>query len=81
MSEQIWSSVLYLLPAGAAPRCEESGDGNKLISFSLSLLLPSVGGTDMICLGGSGSSFLGLVTSEADVPSKQQRECEDKQGK
>lgn len=74
MSEHIWSPVLYLLPAGTAPRCEESGDGNKLMAFSFSLLLPSVGGTDMICLDGSGSSPSGLVMLEADVPSKQSKE-------
>lgn len=73
MSKQIQSPVLYLLPAGTAPRCEESGKGNKLMAFSLSLTLPSVGGTDMICLGGSDSSFSGLVTLEADVPSKQSK--------
>lgn len=58
------------MPDGTAPRCEESGDGNKLRAFSLSLLLPSVGGTDMICLGGSGSSFSGLVMLKADVQSR-----------
>lgn len=73
MSEQIQSPALYLLPDGTAPMCEESGDGSKFMAFSLSLLLPSVGGTDMICLGGSGSSFSGLVMLEADVPSKQSK--------
>lgn len=70
MSEHIRSPVLYLLPAETAPRCEESGNGIKLRAFSFSLLLPSVGGTDMICLGGSGSSFSRLVMLEADVPAK-----------
>lgn len=62
------------MPDGTAPRREESGDGNKLRAFSLSLLLPSVRGTDMMCLGGPGSSFSGLVMLEADVPSKQSKE-------
>lgn len=65
--------MLYLLLAWTAARCEESGDGDKFMAFSFSLLLSSVGSTDMICLGGSSSSFPGLMMLEADVPSKQSK--------
>lgn len=58
------------LLAGTAARCEESGDGDKFMAFSFSLLLSSMGRTDMICLGGSSSSFPGLVMLEADVQSR-----------
>lgn len=76
------SPVLYLLPAETAPRCEESGHGIRLMAFSFSLILPSVGGIDMICLGGSGSSFSRLGMLEADVPAKQSKgKIKDNQGK
>jgi len=73
--KQIQNLLLYLLPAGGTPRCEESGDGNRLISFSLSLFLFSVGVKDMFsCLGGStSSSFSDLAISEADTPSKENK--------
>lgn len=76
MLEQIQNLLLYLLPAGDTPRYEESGDGNRLISFSLSLFLFSVGVKDTFsCLGGSTSSaFSELVILEADVPSKENKE-------
>lgn len=75
MLEQIQNLLLYLLPVGDTPRCEESGDGNRLISFSLSLFLFSVGVKDMFsCFCGStSSSFSELVTLEADVPSKENK--------
>ena len=75
MLEQIQNLLLYLLPAGDTPTCEESGDGNRLISFSLSLFLFSVGVKDMFsCLGSStSSSFPEWVILEADVPSKENK--------
>lgn len=67
--------LFHLLHAGDIPSCEESGDGNKLISFSLSLFLFSVGVKDMFsCLGGStSSSFSELVILEGDIPAKENK--------
>lgn len=75
VSKQI-SLLLHLPRAGDTPSCEESGDGNKLISFSLSLFLLSVGVKDMFsCLGGSiSSSFSELVVPEGDIPAKENRQ-------
>lgn len=74
VSKQI-SPLLHLPRAGDIPSCEESGDGNKLISFSLSLFLLSVGVKDMFsCLGGStSSSFSELAVPEGDIPAKENK--------
>lgn len=65
--------LFYLLRAGDIPGCEGSGDGSRLISFSLSLCLLSVGVKDTSsCLGGStSSSFSEVVTLEGDIPAKE----------
>lgn len=69
------SESVSLLPASGTPGREESVDGNRLISFSLSIFLFSVGIKDLFSgLGGStSSSFPESAILEADVPSKKNK--------
>lgn len=65
--------LFYLLHAGDIPGCEGSDDGSRLISFSFSSCLFSVGVKDTFsCLGGStSSSFSEVLMLEGDIPAKE----------